>query len=102
MYPPAAKYLRLFDRITPYTALFSAIALLALLFTGRVPREYVPGLLVLAAGLLGNAMIFGGLSSPADRYQARLIWLVPAMLTIVLAAMAGRDEAEGADQASPA
>lgn len=36
-------------------------------------------LLVMVAGLLGNALICGGLSSPADRYQSRVIWVVPVL-----------------------
>jgi hypothetical protein len=36
-------------------------------------------LLVLLAGLAINAVIFGGLSAPVDRYQGRIIWLVPML-----------------------
>ena len=44
--------------------------------------------LVLAAGI-GNALITGGLSGPAVRYQARLAWLFAfAPLALVLAAPA--------------
>ncbi len=39
---------------------------------------------ILALGLVANAAICGGLSAPADRYGARMIWLV------VLAALAVR------------
>jgi len=36
-------------------------------------------LLVVAAGLAINAVICGGLSAPADRYQGRMIWLLPLL-----------------------
>lgn len=41
-------------------------------------------LFILLVGLLANAAIFGGLSAPVDRYQARIIWLVP-MLAMLFA-----------------
>ncbi len=39
-------------------------------------------LIVCLAGILGNALIFGGLSAPVDRYQSRLIWIVPALALV--------------------
>jgi hypothetical protein len=37
-------------------------------------------LLVIALGtVIANAVICGGISSPQDRYQARVIWIVPAL-----------------------
>jgi hypothetical protein len=32
---------------------------------------------VIFFGVLGNAIVCGALSAPRDRYQARVIWLVP-------------------------
>ncbi len=40
---------------------------------------------VLALGLLANAAICGGLSAPADRYGARVIWLVVLAAALALA-----------------
>ncbi|MBL6455217.1 hypothetical protein JMJ55_07775 [Belnapia sp. T6] len=40
---------------------------------------------MLLAGLLGNAVITGALSGPADRYQARLIWIAPFAAMVLLA-----------------
>lgn len=40
-------------------------------------------LAVLCVGLLANAAIFGGLSAPVDRYQARLAWLIPAFALVL-------------------
>jgi hypothetical protein len=42
------------------------------------PREREV-LAVVLFGLLANAAIFGGLSAPTDRYQSRVIWLVPVL-----------------------
>lgn len=39
---------------------------------------------LLLAALIGNAAITGGLSGPADRYQARLLWLSLFVAMIVL------------------
>ena len=45
-------------------------------------RREVEVVIVLAVGLVANALIFGGLSAPADRYQARIAWLVPAIAAL--------------------
>jgi hypothetical protein len=37
------------------------------------------------AAFIGNAMIFGTLSNPHDRYQSRLIWLAPLALLVAAA-----------------
>ncbi len=56
------------------------IALLAV--RGRLSRPEQDMALMVAVGLVANAAIFGGLSAPADRYQARVIWLVPALAAV--------------------
>ena len=59
-------------------------------------RRYLPAKLVLfaafvAAGLLVNAAVTGGLSGPYDRYFARVVWLIGfvALLSLHYAARAG-------------
>jgi hypothetical protein len=37
-------------------------------------------------GLLGNAVVCGALSNPHDRYQSRLIWIVPFALALLATA----------------
>lgn len=39
-------------------------------------------LFVAVVGLCANAAIFGGLSAPTDRYQARVIWIVPMLAAL--------------------
>ncbi len=39
-------------------------------------------LLVAVAGLAINAAIFGGLSVPVDRYQGRVVWIVPVLAAL--------------------
>jgi hypothetical protein len=34
--------------------------------------------------LIGNAVICGALSNPHDRYQSRLMWLVPFALVLIV------------------
>ena len=41
---------------------------------------------MVAAALLLNALVMGGLSVVADRYQARLAWLVPLLAGAALLA----------------
>jgi hypothetical protein len=37
---------------------------------------------VVVVGLAANATIFGGLSAPVDRYQMRVIWIVPMIAAL--------------------
>lgn len=48
--------------------------------------------LCVAAGIVANAAVAGGLSKPHARYQARIVWLLPAaaMLLLLPRAPAGR------------
>lgn len=50
---------------------------------------------VTALSLLGNAFVCGVLSGPHDRYQARMIWLLP-MLAMIALAMIRRKRRSGA------
>ena len=66
------------------TASLVAIALCgALLGRARSRRLTALAVLVLAA-LLANAAITGAIAEIEDRYQARVIWLVPLLATIVV------------------
>jgi len=73
---------------------YGAVVIAALALTGalmwRVRREPVRPLLALAALILAavvlNAGVTGVISGPFARYQARLIWLVPALCGVVLMA----------------
>ena len=88
-----ARLQDIFDRITPVATALAALALLALVAAGRVPPGRGGAVFVLAAALAGNALIFGGLSAPVDRYQSRLVWLVPVLLVVILADTAARKRA---------
>jgi hypothetical protein len=52
-------------------------------------------LFVAVAGLAANAAIFGGLSAPVDRYQARVIWIVPMLAAAFWLARRGAGDAPG-------
>lgn len=69
------------ERIQTICVLIAVSLILAFVFKDRLtarPDERAL-LFILLAGLLANAVIFGGLSAPVDRYQARIIWLVPLL-----------------------
>jgi hypothetical protein len=51
-------------------------------------RDATLFLAVVALSLLGNALICGALSNPHDRYQSRLIWMVPFAVALVAASRA--------------
>jgi hypothetical protein len=74
-------------RLTPIHAgafCLGLVGLVVLTFRrGWSLAEFALAVLLLAA-IVGNAAITGGLSGPADRYQARLLWLSPFIALVVL------------------
>ncbi|MGQ5702078.1 hypothetical protein ACUJ46_08525 [Sandaracinobacteroides sp. A072] len=60
----------------------AAFGLAILWLRGRLDpaRREADQLILLLSALLINAVIFGGLSAPVDRYQGRIAWLLPALL----------------------
>ncbi len=73
--------LRAVEQIQAGVVISSLVSILVFALKDRLnARPDERGLLfVLLVGLLANAVIFGGLSVPVDRYQARIIWLVPLL-----------------------
>lgn len=87
--PSGQVVLRAFDIITPLGTAAGALLLLGLFASGRLTRPEAEIVGVLVLGLLLNALIFGGLSAPVDRYQSRIAWLLPALAAIFMARRAG-------------
>ena len=75
----AAKLLEVFDTIIPLATWTGVLPLFWLMVTGRLSRRQYEIAFAVLAGLLLNALVFGGLSAPAERYQSRVIWLLPAL-----------------------
>jgi hypothetical protein len=77
------------------------LLLAAMLFGWR--REVFADLGMLAttamAALLANAFVCGVLSNPHDRYGARLIWIAPLVITLLLCRLYAR---RGLRQGRPA
>ncbi len=69
-----------FDNIIYVTAIFGIIVLLGSIFI-LGSRAALPSLFLLSALIL-NALICGGISGVNDRYQARIIWLVPLLAAV--------------------
>ncbi len=69
------------DRVHAIVVVLSLLIIVAFVLKDRLrARPDERGLFfILLAGLLANAAIFGGLSVPVDRYQARIIWLLPLL-----------------------
>lgn len=92
------------DVVTPLHQVWYFMSLLIIvalvLVPGRVPAEIRALAVLLLLGILANAVVCGGISQPATRYGARVIWLVPlaAMILILFAwprRAAGGTGAEG-------
>ncbi len=58
------------------------VILIVMVWPGAVDRRIRLYLIVICLGILGNALVCGGLSQPATRYGARVIWLLPLSATI--------------------
>lgn len=69
--------------LTPVQGVVYAGALIAILglglglWPGRVPAGMRALALLILGGVLINALVCGGISQPATRYGARVIWLLP-------------------------
>jgi hypothetical protein len=64
--------------VMPVQALgVGALFVLAIVKARRKQRPEALFASLLLLGLLGNALACGGLSSVADRYQARIVWIAP-------------------------
>jgi len=59
------------------------VILLLVLLPGRISPQLRALALVVLAGILANALVCGGISQPASRYGARVIWLLPLMATLM-------------------
>lgn len=51
---------------------------------GQLPARLRAFAVMLMLGILVNALVCGGVSQPADRYGARVIWLLPYTATLLL------------------
>ncbi|MDG6078807.1 hypothetical protein E3U23_06325 [Erythrobacter litoralis] len=88
-----SRVLNIFDTLVPL-ATFVAIAGLAIAVIKRgtsYPLAVSIGLVVFALTL--NAAIFGGLSAPVDRYQSRIVWLLPFLLLLAFVRRGREDDA---------
>lgn len=84
--------------LTKLTVLASA---LALLYLARRSSQQVM-ILMLAGGIVINAAICGAMSTPHDRYQARVLWLLPlAAGAILLQRRRGGEEANLTSRPQP-
>lgn len=68
---------------TLYAASFAVIVVL-LLIPRSVPRDIKLFALFILIGIAVNALVCGGVSQPADRYGARVMWLLPFTAVFLL------------------
>lgn len=60
------------------------VILILMVWPGAVNRRTRLYLIVICLGILGNALVCGGLSQPATRYGGRVIWLLPLSATMAV------------------
>ena len=70
------------NRLYSFVVIFSLIGLVILLVLMRFDVTLAEFILVIAVALAANAFATGAFSSVHDRYQARIIWLVPLVFVI--------------------
>lgn len=80
---------RMHGRDTAAALVAAALLLAAAGLRRRIglPREAVGIIMLILAGVLLNALICGSLASPWGRFQARVLWVVPAVAGSLAAAM---------------
>lgn len=61
-----------------------AVVIALVLLPRRVPGEIKALAIMVLLGILANALVCGGISQPATRYGARVIWLLPLVATILV------------------
>ena len=64
-------------RFTREIAILSFFICLWTMFDRRIPKPLRMAVAMILCGIIVNAFLCGGLSGAHDRYQARVIWLVP-------------------------
>ncbi|XHY19306.1 hypothetical protein SuNHUV7_41220 (plasmid) [Pseudoseohaeicola sp. NH-UV-7] len=87
---PALRALQRYDTLVMWTSAISAAICLGCLCFPRVRRRHGGTLLIVLSGLLANAVIFGGLSAPVERYQSRVIWLLSLMAVLMVPSLFSR------------
>lgn len=73
------------DPLMRWTVIASVIVLVGLVATRRLDGPQLRILGLICFGLVVNAFIFGALSAPAERYQARVAWLLPLLAALFIA-----------------
>ncbi len=65
---------------------FCSLVIIAgcLIWPGSAPREMKQFTLLILAGIFLNALVCGGISQPADRYGARVMWLLPFCAALLI------------------
>lgn len=71
-------------------ALSGLVVAALVVLPGRVATAWRIFALVLVAGILANALVCGGISQPATRYGARVIWLMPMLAALLSMAAASK------------
>lgn len=77
--------------------LLAALCVLGFLFSGRLPPAVATFLVMILIGVVANAIVCGVLSQPANRYGARVIWLLPVAAVIGGAVLFARRREERSD-----
>ncbi|WP_138935609.1 hypothetical protein [Roseovarius arcticus] len=79
------RWLGLADKVHSVIYILSFLIVVGLLiWPGRIPPPLNVFVLFLLIGVVLNALVCGGVSQPADRYGARVMWLLPFLATFLL------------------
>ena len=84
------------DLVQGMLYILSALTIILAVASPKVPRPLRVFLVMIVLGILVNAFVCGAISQPANRYGARVIWLLPVAAVIggaVLAAQRRSDRA---------
>tara|TARA_R110002051_G_scaffold146786_2_gene219567 strand:- start:43741 stop:45243 length:1503 start_codon:yes stop_codon:yes gene_type:complete len=89
------RWLAVADRVQSLLYALAAVSVLGFLASGRLPRPVATFVIMILIGIIVNAFVSGVLSQPANRYGARVIWLLPVAAVIAGAVFISRRRVDG-------
>lgn len=76
------RWLAIADPVQSALYVLATLAILGFLASGRLPPPLATFLIMVLIGIVVNAFVCGVFSQPANRYGARVIWLLPVAAVI--------------------
>lgn len=84
--------LNIFHRILLIISLLFIIAIFTTPIRETIQPELITFIIIFLLAIIINAFVTGGLNAPCERYQARIVWLLPLALFILMGTISGKSK----------